>query len=245
MMPSYIRGAIATVASVACSQASTAAFVSPGVAGVGSAVEWSANGRDAGGSKYSPATQITTANVRDLAPVWIYRTGDFALGDGMVRDETTPLFVDGVLYASTPFGGVRALDPSTGAELWSFDSELDLSRGYGDPTNRGVSTWLDRSRARTAPCRRRIFIATLDARLIALDARNGRRCADFGTDGQVDLTAGLRNTPEYRGEFGVTSAPAIIDNLVIVGSTVSDNRRVNAPEGVVQAFDARTGAKHW
>jgi len=245
MMPSYMRGAIATVASVACSQASTAAFVSPGVARVGSAVEWSAYGRDAGGSKYSPATQITTANVRDLAPVWIYRTGDFALGDGMVRDETTPLFVDGVLYASTPFGGVRALNPATGAEIWSFDSELDLSRGYGDPTNRGVSTWLDPNRASNAPCRRRIYIATLDARLISLDARDGRRCADFGDNGQVDLSAGNRNTPEYRGEFGVTSAPAIIDDLIIVGATVADNRRANAPAGVVQAFDVRTGARRW
>ena len=210
-----------------------------------SPVEWAAYGRDAGGSKYSPANQITRDNVRDLIPVWTYRTGDYGRGDGAVRDETTPLFVDGVLYASTPFGGVRALNPSTGAELWSFDAELDLSRGYGDPTNRGVSTWLDGSRAANAVCRRRIYIATLDARLISLDARTGRPCSDFGSNGEVDLTAGLRNAPEYKGEFGVTSAPAIIDNLVIVGATVSDNRRVNAPAGVVQAFDARTGAKRW
>jgi quinoprotein glucose dehydrogenase len=177
MMLSYGRVAIAiaSVTSVACTQASTAAFVSHRSTNVGSAIDWSAYGRDAGGSKYSPAAQITTANVRDLVPIWTYRTGDFALGDGMVRDETTPLFVDGVLYASTPFGGVRALNPATGVELWSFDSELDLSRGYGDPTNRGVSTWLDRALNANAPCRRRIYIATLDARLIALDGRNGQR----------------------------------------------------------------------
>jgi quinoprotein glucose dehydrogenase len=208
-------------------------------------VEWPSYGRDPGGSKYSPASQITRDNVRELIPVWTYRTGDFGRGDGAVRDETTPIVVDGVLYASTPFGGVRALNPATGAELWSFDAELDLSRGYGDPTNRGVSTWLDSKPAAGAHCRRRIYIATLDARLIALDGRTGRHCSDFGTNGEVDLTVGLRNTPEYRGEFGVTSAPAIIGDLVIVGSAVSDNRRANAPAGVVQAFDARTGIRRW
>jgi len=106
-------------------------------------VDWTAYGHDAAGTKHSPAAQITRANVKTLVPVWTYRTGDFALGDAMARDETTPLFVDNVLYASTPFGGVRALDGDTGAELWSFDSELDLSGDYGDFTNRGVSTWVD------------------------------------------------------------------------------------------------------
>lgn len=202
-------------------------------------------GRDAAGTRYSPANQITRENVKDLVPVWTYRTGDFARGGATVRDETTPLFVDGVLYASTPFGGVRALSPSTGQEIWSFDSELDLSGAYGDPTNRGVSTWLDITRGLDAPCRRRIYVATLDARLISLDARNGRPCSDFGNGGVVDLGAGVRNAPEFRGEFGVTSAPAVIHDLVIVGSTVADNRRVNAPAGVVQAFDARTGARRW
>jgi glucose dehydrogenase len=90
-------------------------------------VEWAAYAHDAAGTKYSPAAQITRANVRDLVPIWTYRTGDYTVGDAMARDETTPLFVDNVLYASTPFGGVRALDGDTGAELWSFDSELDLS----------------------------------------------------------------------------------------------------------------------
>ena len=208
-------------------------------------VEWRAYGYDAGGSRYSPASQIRRENVKDLVPVWTYRTGDFGRGGGTVRDETTPLFVDGVLYASTPFGGVRALNPSTGAELWSFDSELDLSRGYGDPTNRGVSTWVDPTLRTDAKCRRRIYVATLDARLIALDARDGKLCTDFGSNGQADVSAGVRNAPEFRGEFGVTSPPAVVHDLVIVGSTVADNRRVNAPAGVVQAFDARTGVRRW
>ena len=208
------------------------------------AVEWRAYGYDAGGTRYSPVDKISRENVKDLVPVWTYRTGDFGRGGGTVRDETTPLFVDGVLYASTPFGGVRALNPSTGAEIWSFDPELDLSRGYGDPTNRGVSSWVDQALSLGATCRGRIYVATLDARLIALDARDGKPCTDFGSNGQVDITAGVRNAPE-RGEFSVTSAPAVVRDLIIVGSTVADNRRADAPAGVVQAFDARTGIRRW
>lgn len=173
------------------------------------AIDWPVYARDANGTKYSPASEVTRENVQDLVPVWTYRTGDFARGDGTVRDETTPLFVDGVLYASTPFGGVRALDASLGTEIWRFDSELDLSAGYGDPTNRGVSTWLDTAAAAGATCRRRIFVGTLDARLIALDAVHGAPCAGFGSNGQVDLRAGVLNVGDRKAEFAVTSPPAI------------------------------------
>jgi quinoprotein glucose dehydrogenase len=208
-------------------------------------VDWTAYGRDAGGSKYSPATRIDRGNVRQLVPVWTYRTGDFARGDGAARDETTPLYVDGVLYASTPFGGARALDATTGKQLWSFDSELDLSGGYGDFTNRGVSTWLDRSRPPDAPCHRRIYVAPVDARLIALDARTGAPCADFGANGTIDLRHDVLNVGDAKGEYSVTSPPAIVSGLVIVGSTVADNQRAISPSGVVRAFDARTGALRW
>jgi quinoprotein glucose dehydrogenase len=207
-------------------------------------VEWGAYAHDAGGTKYSPASQITRANVKDLVPVWTYRTGDFSVGDGMTRDETTPLFVDNVLYASTPFGGVRALDGDTGAELWSFDSQLDLSGGYGDFTNRGVSTWVDPSSTVGAECRRRIFVAPVDARLIALDSRTGEPCKDFGSGGQVLLARDVVNEPG-KGEYAVTSPPAVVNGMVIVGSAVADGWRAAAPSGVVRAFDARTGALRW
>jgi quinoprotein glucose dehydrogenase len=208
-------------------------------------VDWPFYAYDPGGTRFSPANQITRDNVVDLVPVWTYRTGDFARGGGAVRDETTPIAVGGWLYLSTPFGGVRALNAATGAEVWSFDPELNLAGGYGDPTNRGVSVWVDNARAINAACHRRIYIATLDARLISLDARTGEPCGDFGNAGTVDVSAGVRNTPEYRGELGVTSAPAIVHDMVIVGATVADNRRTNAPAGVVQAFDARTGGRRW
>ena len=208
------------------------------------AVDWPAYGHDAGGTKFSPAAQIRRDNVRDLVPIWTYRTGDYGIGDAMARDETTPLFVDNMLFASTPYGGVRALDPETGAELWSFESQIDLSVGYGDFTNRGVSTWLDPARKPGAECRRRIFIATVEARLIALDSRTGAPCSDFGARGQVLLGRGLLNEPG-KGEYAVTSPPAVINGMVIVGSSVADGRRAASPSGVVRAFDARTGALKW
>ncbi len=209
-----------------------------------STVEWTAYAHDSGGTKYSPAAQITRENVHTLQPVWTYRTGDFAIGDAMARDETTPLFVDNVLYASTPFGGVRAIDGDTGTEHWSFDSQLDLSSGYGDFTNRGVSTWLDPSSAAAAACHRRIFVATVDARLIALDAGTGAPCHDFGSHGLVMLNRDVANAP-LPGEYAVTSPPAIVNGLVIVGSAIGDGRRAAAPSGVVRAFDARTGTLRW
>jgi quinoprotein glucose dehydrogenase len=206
-------------------------------------LEWTAYAGDAGGSKYSPADQITRGNVASLTPAWIYRTGDYTVG--RVRDETTPLFVDGLLFASTPFGGVRAVDGTTGRERWAFDAALDLSGDYGDFTNRGVSTWLDPSAATDAACRRRIYVAPVDARLIALDARTGMPCGDFGERGQIYLDRGLLNAPAYRSEYSITSPPAVVNGLLVVGSSVSDGTRAASPNGIVRAYDARTGALKW
>jgi quinoprotein glucose dehydrogenase len=149
------------------------------------------------------------------------------------------------MYLSTPLGRVIALDPATGAERWVFDPRLDRHINFGDFTNRGVSTWVDAAARPNARCRRRIFIAVIDARLIALDARDGRPCTDFGTNGTVDLRVGLRNPPFETAEYEITSPPAIIGGLVVLGSAVADNNRVDAASGEVRAFDARTGTLRW
>ncbi len=204
---------------------------------------WTAYGHDAGGTRYAPLDQITRANVAGLELAWVHRTGD--LLDGRGRFEATPLFVDGLLYLATPLGRVLALDPASGDERWSYDPRIDLHGDYGDFANRGVSTWLDTHAPAGAPCRRRVYVGTVDARLIALDGATGRPCPDFGAQGAVDLTRGLRNAPEYVGEYEVTSPPAVVGDLVILGSSVADNHRTNAPDGTIRAYDARSGRERW
>ena len=205
--------------------------------------DWPAYGRDAGGSRFSPLSSITPANVASLRPAWVYRTGDFLLKNG--RFEDTPLLVDGTLYVATPLGRVIALDPATGIEKWSYDASIDLSRDYGDFATRGVSAWLDPKAARGTKCRRRLFLATVDSRLIALDGATGRLCQGFGARGTVDLQRDILHQPDYAGEYEVTSPPAIAGDLVIVGSAIADNHRADAPSGVVRAYDARTGRQRW
>ena len=207
--------------------------------------DWTAYGHDPLGTRYSPLKQITRGNVTRLAAAWTYRTGDTAHTMQMVKFEATPLMVDGTLYLSTPFGRVIALDPATGKERWTYDAHADRQGDWGDFANRGVSTWLDARARPGAPCRRRIYLGTIDARIIALDARTGATCRDFGDRGTVSLRRGLRNAPYYTEEYELTSPPAIINGLVVTGSAVADNFRTAAASGEVRAFDARTGAQRW
>ena len=209
---------------------------------------WPYYGGDAGGMRYSLLTQINTRNVSKLKIAWVFHTADVSDGKhGKQRSglETTPILVDDTLFLTTGFNRVIALDPGTGKQRWSYDPKIDLTWDYGDAlVNRGVATWLDpiRGGKTGGPCPRRIYEATLDARLVALDAATGIPCPDFGENGQVSL----RNVPRYAaGRYHMTSPPAVVDDLVIVGSAINDNNRVDMSSGVVRAFDARTGALRW
>ena len=208
--------------------------------------DWPVYGHDAGGMRFSPLTQITRENVAQLKVAWTFHTGDISDGSGGRKRsgfETTPILVDGTLYLTTGFNRVIALDPETGKQRWAYDPLVEQAADYGDGMiNRGVATWLDPDRAEGKLCHRRIFEATLDARLIALDAATGAPCPDFGASGQLSL----RNVARYLpGQYHMTSAPTVIDDIVVVGSAINDNSRVDMPSGVVRAFDARTGALRW
>ena len=208
--------------------------------------EWPYYGHDAGGMRYSPLTQINRDNVAQLKVAWTFHAGDISDGHGDRKRsgfESTPLLVDGTLYLTTPFNRVIALNPETGEQRWAHDPKIELDGDYGDGlVNRGVATWLDSARLSRQPCRRRIFESTQDARLLAIDAATGSPCADFGNSGQVSL----RDVTRYdAGWYHMTSPPAVIDDLVIVGSAINDNHRVDMARGVVRAYDARTGALRW
>ena len=210
--------------------------------------DWPYYGGDAGGSRYSPLTQINPANVGKLAQVWEFHTGDVSDGS-MDRPrsefEATPIVVDDTMYLSTPFNRVIALDPETGRQKWAFDPKIDLHTRYSEGlVSRGVTFWSDRSGAPGDACHNRILLASIDARLFALDAATGRPCAGFGIEGEVDLKQGIANITRP-GEYEETSAPAVVDDLVVLGSSIADNDRVDSPSGVVRAFDARTGQLRW
>jgi quinoprotein glucose dehydrogenase len=162
-----------------------------------------------------------------------------------VKFEATPIVVDGMMFLSTPFGRAIALDPVTGNERWVYDAKVDRGGNWGDFASRGVSTWLDPRAASGAHCRRRIFLPTIDARIIALDSRMGTPCHAFGDSGTVHLKRGLHNAAYYAEEYELTSPPAVVNGLVVTGSAVADNNRTNAVSGEVRAYDARTGALRW
>jgi len=207
--------------------------------------EWSSYGRDARGSRYSPLTQITPANVAHLQEVWTYHTGDVSDGSGHRQRsgfETTPLMMDGRLYLTTPFNRVIALDAATGWQLWAFDPKINQTLPYGDGLiNRGLASWRD-GRSPHSRCALRLFEATLDARLIALDAMTGQPCKDFGNGGELDLSHVARYVA---GWYHMTSPPVVLDGAVIVGSAIDDNVLAGMPDGVVRGFDARSGKLLW
>lgn len=210
--------------------------------------EWPAYARDAGGMRHSPLTQIDRANVGDLALAWTARTGELATYEGTdlaakSAFEATPLMVDGTLFLSTPTNRVLALDARTGAERWRYDPRIDRGRDYSEVTSRGVATWVDPNKAPGEPGYRRLLLGTIDGRLLALDAGSGRPVADFGVGGEVDLTQGVG--PVEPGNYQVTSPPAVIGDLVVVGSAIGDNRAVESERGIVRAFDARGGEARW
>src|ERR1700691_2691798 len=209
---------------------------------------WSAYGGDAGGTRYSPLKQVTRANVAKLKVAWTYHTGALQPETRLNEKaafEATPVLVNGALYLSTPFNQVIALDPATGEEKWKFDPQVPRNHGYSEVTSRGVAAWTDTKGANDAPCHMRIFEGAIDARLLAIDGRTGRLCADFGDAGHVDLTQGVDYQKLYRGNYEVTSAPTVVGNVVITGSSIGDNVAVNLERGVVRGYDTRTGKLLW
>ena len=209
-------------------------------------VGWPNYGNDEGGERFSTAAQITRANVGRLALAWTFSTGDLtSKGAAMHRAsfEVTPILDEGRLFLCSPFDEVSALDPATGRQLWRYDPGIDARLHYPNSfVCRGVAFWHN-PKSKGGICTSRIFLATNDRRLIALDAATGKPCAGFGNHGTVSIYP--QPAMIYPSEVQITSTPVVTHGLVIVGSSIDDNQRVNAPRGTVHAYDAETGNPRW
>ena len=228
--------------------------------------DWGAWGRSGYGNRYSPATQITPKNVAKLELAWTFHTGDLKGPNDPfeITNEVTPLKVNGKLYLCTPHNIVVALDPDTGKELWRYDPKLQPNlKRFQHLTCRGVSYYdadayakaeTPRANAEDAAdsarraareaCPRRIFTSIADARVIALNADDGKPCAFFGNQGVVDLKAGQGGRAAV-GYLIPTSPPTVTRRVLIVASAVTDNYSTDEPSGVIYGFDIDSGKLVW
>jgi quinoprotein glucose dehydrogenase len=211
------------------------------------AQDWPSYGGDPGATRYSAAHQIDRSNVARLAVAWTYHTGEQERrGDLFAHEESesTAILADGKLLTCSPFNRLAALDPATGRELWAYDANLSpLFYGAQPLTCRGVAVWHDSAAAAGATCAARVFMATNDARLIAVDAATGKPCDGFGKAGTARAQPSIPTL--FDGEYQITSAPTIAGDVVMVGSAMADTLRTRSPSGRISAFDARTGAVLW
>jgi len=214
------------------------------------AQDWPSYGGDNGSSKYSPLDQINAENVDQLEIVWEWLSLDNAtvasnLADGNNRAvpagyKATPLVVDGIMYVSTSFGRVVALDAANGELRWSFDTRAweagrPMNLGYN---TRGVAYWARGDK-------KRLFFATYDSYLWSIDVVSGTPDENFGDAGRVDLTLGLGREFD-RQLYGVVSPPLVTNDRVIVNSAIHDApSSIEMPPGDVRAFNPDTGEMEW
>jgi quinoprotein glucose dehydrogenase len=210
----------------------------PTLAGPGAAMgaDWIAYGGSHDAQRFSAAAQITKANVGKLERVWTFRTGDLPEKFGA---ETTPLKIGDSVYLCSAMNKLFALDARDGKQRWAYDPKVSKDAIPYTAACRGVTYFVQPSAAPDAACAARIIEGTLDGRLIAVDARNGRPCEGFGQGGQVDIKIGMGEvTP---GMVSITSAPTIVRGIIVTGHQVLDGQKRWAPSGVIQGYDAVTG----
>ena len=205
------------------------------MAAAGTGDDWTFYGGTEAGQRFSDLTQINAANAGDLKVAWRYHFS----GSEPYGLQVTPLKIGNFVYVCDSVNQVAALDAETGRPRWTFDPRSDVSNSPFRAC-RGVAYLRV---ADAGACAERIFLTTLDARLIALDALTGRRCADFGHGGEVSLFEGLGHP--LKGYYSFNAAPTVARGRVIVGGTIADNQMWGEPSGVIRAFDARSGSLSW
>jgi len=214
--------AIALLCSAACAEAPGAeapgADVNAQRLAAPAPADWVAPGRDGAGTYFSPLTDINTGNVAQLGFAWDYRLGTYR------GQESTPLVIDGVMYASSNFGRVYALDAASGKELWTYDPQIDgqwARYACCDAVNRGLVAFQGV-----------LYVGALDGWLHAIDARTGRRLWKVDT-----LVARSPKKP-----YTVTGAPLLAGDLVVIGNGGGD---FAGARGYVSAYDRQSGNLRW
>ncbi len=199
--------------------------------------DWTDYGANKAGTRFAPHDQINTANVTELVEAWSMNTGRIG------RFSGTPIQVEDGLYLCTAQNVMISLDPDTGAERWRFDPDNDTPAAGILGNCRGVAYYHIPGRPRAERCAERIYTATTDARMIAVDAATGQPCEEFGDDGQISLLAGMGEVKPYY--YFVTSPPTVASGALVVGGWVMDNQEIEEPSGVVRGYDPITGALLW
>ena len=206
--------------------------------------DWPAYGGTHAALRYSPLDQINRDNAATLTEAWQYRTGDLPPEDEeRYAAETTPIKVGDNLFLCSALNVIISIDARTGGEEWRFDPGVSPDAIPYSASCRGVAYYANPDATAGEACAARIIVGTLDARLIAVDAETGQPCADFGTNGEVDLEVGIGET--VPGWYAVTSPPAIVRGIVVTGAQVKDGQAEDAPSGVIRGYDAVTGELAW
>lgn len=210
---------------------------------------WDHLSRNASGTRFAVVDQITPENVSKLQVAWTYHTGRRLVGKEAGVDENTPLQIGNVLYSCTPQNVVAAIDADTGKSIWKVDPKATAvshvtcrSVGYYD-IDKDNSLSQEEKAVAPAECRQRIITTTVDARMLALDAKTGQACSDFGTNGTVDLHEGMK--PAEKGAaYHPSGTPVIMGHLTVFGTWIFDHSDKDA-SGVVRAYDVRNGKLAW
>src|SRR4051794_40462793 len=207
--------------------------------------EWRTYGGDLASTRYAPLDQINAQNFGKLQVAWRFKTDVFGVRPDF-NLQTTPLMVNGVLYATVGWRrDAVAIDATTGELLWMYRLD-EGKRSQAAPrllSGRGVAYWTD------GRGDERIFMVTVGYQLVALDAKTGVPVRAFGQDGILDLKQNNdQNLDPITGEIGLNTGPLVAKDVVIVGAA---HRAGNAPrskanaKGYVRGFDVRTGKRLW
>ena len=200
--------------------------------------EWRVWGHSLAGDRFSPLSQISTANVQKLKLAWRFDSN--VTPYGFHSFEATPLAADRKLFICLDRSVIVALEQDNGRELWRFDPHADLS-GVFAATCRGVAYY--EAPQAVDECLKRVIFGVSDDRMMAVDAETGLPCRSFGSNAAIDLKEGLGAAPA--GIAFPTSAPTIVNGVVMLSGWVTDGLYVGEPSGVIRGYDAVTGALRW